>query len=108
MSCNSSEPHDPPKDANNVEPTPIEGLNPSSALPSSEIQKAALRSVQDVLSQHKALARNPQKARTLAVKLAKDAIFDVHVMKLCTPRGSRELPALPVVELAFLKKILLQ
>ena len=95
-------------DINDVEPTSIEGLNPASALPSSEIRKQGLRSIDDVLSQYKSLCNDVQKAGSLAAKLAREAVFGTHVMKLCTPCGNRELPGLPVAELTLLKKIILQ
>ena len=97
-----------PTNVNDVEPTPIPGLNPASALPSSEIQKQGLRSTEEVLSQYKALCKDVQKAGSLATKLARESIFGVHVMKVCTPCGNRELPGLPVAELTLLKKIVLQ
>ena len=74
--CSSSE--DSETDESSVEPTPIEGLNPQTALPSSEIQKEKLRSAEDVLTQYKALTKDVQKAGSLAVKLAHEAVFSVH------------------------------
>ena len=53
------------------------------ALPSSGIQKEKLRSVDDVMMQYKALTKDVQKAGSLAVKLACEAVFGVHVMKMC-------------------------
>lgn len=44
------------------------------------------------------------KASTLAVKLAKDAVFGEDVIRKCTPLGGRDLPGLPTEELFFLKK----
>ena len=95
-------------DESSFEPTPIEGLNVQTALPSSEIQKEKLKSVDDVLLQYRALTKDVQKAGSLAIKLAHEAVFGVHVMKMCTPCGNRELPGLPVAELMELKRIMIR
>ena len=44
------------------------------------------------------------KAPTLAMKLAKEAIFGDDVMKKCIPVGGRDLPGLPIPELQILKQ----
>lgn len=88
--------------------TKIEGTNLATALPSHEIQKHKLRSVEDVLLQYKKLTTDVAKAGSLATKLAREAVFGVYVMKLCTPLGSRELPGLPVAELQHLRQTVLQ
>ena len=75
------------------------------ALPSSEICKNKLRSVQEVLAENVKL-QTESLAGTLCQKLAKEAIFGKDVMKKCTPAGSREYPALPQAELYELKKIM--
>ena len=43
----------------------------------------------------------------LTVKLAKEAVFGEEVMRRCTPGGTRELPALPSMELYELKRTVL-
>ena len=58
--------------------------------------------------QYKALTKDVQKAGSLAVKLAHEAVFGVHVMKMYTPCGNRELPGLPVAELMELKRIMIR
>ena len=74
-------------------------------LPSSEIPRNVLRSVEDVLAENIKL-RTESLAGTLCQKLAKEAVFGKAVMKKCTPGGTREYPALPQVELYELKKIM--
>ena len=44
------------------------------------------------------------KAPTLAMKLAKEAIFGDDVMKKRIPVGGRDLPGLPIPELQILKQ----
>jgi hypothetical protein len=44
------------------------------------------------------------KASTLAVKIAKDAVFGEALMKKCTTMGVRQLPGLPRKELYDIKK----
>ena len=46
------------------------------------------------------------KAGTLAVKLAKEALFGDAVLKQCTPAGSHKLPGLPTAKLFQLKKVI--
>ncbi len=79
--------------------------NASAVLPSSEINKKSLRTVQEVLQQNTKLW-NESSAGTLSQRLAKDAIFGREVMRKCTPNGTREYPALPREELYELKTTL--
>ena len=44
------------------------------------------------------------KAPTLAMKLAKEAVFGDEVMMRCTPVGGRAFPGLPIAELQLLKQ----
>ena len=44
------------------------------------------------------------KASTLAVKLARDSIFGIKVLKMCTVAEGRGLSALPVAEVRKLKE----
>ena len=43
----------------------------------------------------------------LTVKLGKEAVFGVEVMRRCTPGETRELPALPHAELYEMKRVVL-
>ena len=92
------------------EPFPICQSGTSRALPSSEIKKDKLNSVEGVLAKYAALlskGTSESNIRMLSVKLAKEAIFGEDVMVRCTPGGTRELPGLPTRELYELKKVLL-
>ena len=77
------------------------------SLSSSAITKDKLQSVAAVLEQHHRL-KGEKNAGSLAIKLAKDALFGDEVLKLCTPMGNRSLPALPTKELQQLKAIIYQ
>ena len=79
--------------------------NASATLPSSEIARHTLRSVDEVLEENAKL-RTESTAGTLCQKLAKEAIFGKAVMKKCTPNGTREFPALPREELYKLKTVM--
>lgn len=57
----------------------------------------------DVIEQNHKLA-NQSKVSTLAVKIARDAVFGPKLMRQCTPLGVRDLPGLPRAELYELKK----
>ena len=74
-------------------------------LPSSVINVDSLHDVDDVIEKYPKL-KGESKAGTLAVKLAKEALFGDAVLKQCTPAGSRELPGLPTAELFQLKKVI--
>lgn len=87
----------------NPRPKPIPVKKASNALPSSAINKEKLKAPVLVIKQHPKL-RGDSKAGTLAVKLAREAIFGDDVLAKCTPGGSRELPALPNDELNLLKE----
>jgi len=63
--------------------------NASATLPSSEIARHTLRSVDEVLEENAKL-RTESTAGTLCQTLAKEAIFGKAVMKKCTPNGTRE------------------
>ena len=77
--------------------------NPENALSSSEIDATKLSSINMVVAKYSKL-KGEAKAPTLAMKLAKEAIFGDEVMKKCTPVGGRDLPGLPVAELQMLKQ----
>lgn len=85
-----------------VSPLPI-NANGKNLLPSFQIQRAKLLSMESVLEKYHNMHME-NKAPTLAWKLAREAVFGVTVLRQCTPLGSLELPALPIVELTELKK----
>ena len=74
-------------------------------LPSSAIDRSSLTAVDVILSKFSKL-RCESKVGTLAVKLAKEALFRDKVLIKCTVMGERGLPGLPAAELMELKKIL--
>ena len=74
-------------------------------LPSVEINREQLKSAPEVLQKYSYL-RTECKSGALTVKLAREAIFGDLVLKRCTPRGWKDLPALPQTELNQLKAIL--
>ena len=93
---------------------PLSGLPPAtlqlkkvkateSALPSGAIQES-LEDIDDVMARYPNL--KGAKLPTLAMKLAKEAVFGEKIMKQCTPFGSRSLPGLPTAELNKLKEVL--
>ena len=86
-------------------PLPVKAA--SNGLPSSEIKRSNLTSVTNVLLKYPKL-RGDSKAGTLAVKLAREALFGDDVLIRCTTFGNREHPALPVAELNQLKDKLFQ
>ena len=71
-------------------------------LPSAEINREQLKSAPEVLQKYSYL-RTECKSGALIVKLAREAIFGDLVLKRCTPRGWKDLPALPQTELNQLK-----
>ena len=92
-----------------VEPLPIEAVNKLNALPSSAILKENLLPVVTVLSKYCKLRNNIKHVGKLAVILGREAIFGVDVMMQCTPLGGNmKYKGLPINELHFLKKIILQ
>ena len=90
-------------------PHPIAPRNSRfAALPSSDINRAKLKNVNDVLQKHANLLGDESKIGRLAVKLAREAIFGDDILKLCTPRGFNDKPALPQMELNHLKAVLFE
>lgn len=73
------------------------------ALPSGAIQES-LENIDDVIARYPSL--KGAKLPTLAMKVAKEAVFGEKIMKQCTPFGSRSLPGLPTAELDKLKEAL--
>lgn len=87
-------------------PLPLTNIvdNPN-ALPSSQIKKEKLMSVESVVAKYSNLVTE-SKMPTLAWKIAKEAVFGEDIMKMCTPIGTRDKPGLPVKEMAEFKKIM--
>ena len=85
---------------------PFKNTN-KNVLDSSEIAKADenLTSVSSVLSKYPKL-RCESKIATLAVKLAKEALFGEKILVRCTVVGERTLPGLPIAEVNELKTII--
>ena len=77
--------------------------NPERALASSEINHTTLCTVEEVMAKYRNL-KGEAKAPTLAVKLAREAVFGDEVLMKCTPVAGRELPGLPIAELQLLKQ----
>ena len=71
-------------------------------LSSDDINKARLKSVQDVLQRYPNL-QTESTIGALAVKVAREALFGDEILRRCTPRGWQDLPALPQAELNMLK-----
>ena len=86
-------------------PTPLPSVASTNALPSSATNKSLLCNPEDVIARYPKL-RGESKAGALACKLAQEAFFGNDVLKQCIPSGNRELPALPVKEVADLKKVI--
>lgn len=85
-------------------PRPIKAHE--NALPSSMIVAwDGEKTIQAVIENNHKLAK-VSKVSTLAVKIAKEAVFGEMVMRKCTPMGSRELPGLPRKELFEVKQAL--
>ena len=87
-------------------PLPIDGINYSNSLPSTEINKALLRPVEYILQ--KAPLTTITNAGKLAVLLSRECVFGVGVLRQCTPLGAGNLKGLPVRELHWIKQIILQ
>ena len=76
-------------------------------LPSSEIETEKLIPPADIIHKYIKL-KTQSKAPTLAVKLARESVFGVKVLQMCTVAGGRELPALPITEIRKLKDFMFQ
>ena len=96
-----------PKDLNlpshHRRPLPIPNKH-DNALSSSAIKdwKGRMTISEVIESNHK--LTTVSRVSTLAVRIARDAVFGKQVMKLCTAQGGRELPGLPREELYEIKK----
>ena len=92
------------------EPHPLWGIDIERSLPSSEIDKMKLATVNEVLFKNSKLIRMDAKLveiRKLCLLLAKEALFGDDILARCTPCGTGFYPALPYTELYELKKVLL-
>ena len=89
----------------NFSPEPFAIKFGDNVLPSSEIESSTLTPVDVLLGKFSRL-RCESKVGTLAVKLAREALFGDKVMHKCTVMGERGLPGLRAAELMELKKIL--
>ena len=77
-------------------------------LPSTAINKKALKTVKAVTEANIHLTNKTGKMTTFAVVLAREAIFGDEVMAQCTAKGSGEKPGLPHNELMELKDAVYQ
>lgn len=87
-------------------PTSVRTKSSNTYLPSSVINKAKLKESSEVILKYPKL-RSPSNVGTLAIKLAREAVFGEEVLAKCTVYSDRELPGLPVEELQQLKQTLL-
>jgi len=84
-------------------PKPFDDKYDSNALPSSAIEDwPGKKTIQEVIEKNKTF-KNENKAPTLAMRIARDAMFGEKLMKKCTSLGCRDLPGLPRRELYQLK-----
>ena len=84
-------------------PMPIAAVNAKyDEMSSEEICRQELKTAQEVLQKYPDL-QVESKIGVLAVRLARQAFFGDNLMKRCTPRGWRNMPALPQAELNMLK-----
>jgi len=86
-------------------PCKIRSHSKQNSLPSSEINKQFLCTVDEVLKENSHLCTESC-AGTLCQRLAKEAIFAEDIMKHCTPYGTWESPGLPCDESYALKAIM--
>eukprot|EP00731_Ephydatia_muelleri_P022078 Em0014g669a len=104
----SFEAKEPPARDGMTSPLPVAtDKSTRKSLSSSAMTRDKLQSVAAVLEQHHRL-KGEKNAGSLAIKLAKDALFGDEVLKLCTPMGNRSLPALSTKELQQRKAIIYQ
>lgn len=94
-----------PQENSSYSPEPFGIKFGENILPSSEIPRAGLVPAEHILQKFSRL-RCESKVGTLAVKLAREAIFGDKVLIRCTVMGERELPGLPATELMELKRML--
>ena len=87
--------------ATDKDPLPLRHLYHNKPLPSSEIDKSDLVSVDYVMKGMKAKSLKPS---TVTQLLARESYFGESLMARCTPSGTKDLPALPKQEMLELKK----
>ena len=92
-----------------VEQSVLEPATPTPTATASAIiiDKSKLRPAEEVLAKYNKLCKVSQ-AGVLSCKLAREAFFGEDVLRQCTPLGKRDLPPLPIEELAALKETLVE
>lgn len=102
---------EPPHSSRPVGPaiTPISASKVKSPLPSSEISKSKLVTMDKFVAlHHTAIQEGKYETTTLARKLASEVVFGEEVLKKCTPFGHRPgLHGFPVAEFNLLKQLVL-
>ena len=83
------------------DPLPLRHLYHNKPLPSSEIDKSDLVSVDYVMKGMKAKTLKPG---TVTQLLARESFFGESLMAMCSPSGTKDLPALPKHEMFERKK----
>ena len=76
------------------------------SLPSTAIDKTQLVPAEEVLARNGQFVGKEGKLTTLAIVLARESFFGDDVLKICTPKGHVDKPALPHQELMELKEVL--
>ena len=76
------------------------------SLPSTAIDKTQLVPAEEVLARNGQFIGKEGKVTTVAVVLARESFFGDDVLKICTPKGHVDKPALPHQELMELKEVL--
>lgn len=105
LECETAPDKTPVLQESGPEPLSLRHTYLNKPLPSSQIPKHSLKSIEDVLKANRDL-KCEKKAGTLCQKLVKEAIFGSDIMRRCTLAGSKEFRALPKAELFYLKTII--
>jgi hypothetical protein len=74
-------------------------------MPSSSIDRSSLTTVSDVMERHPGICGEGN-ISLLTLRLAEEVFFGRDMLMLCTPKGARGRPSLPIKELSDLKVIL--
>lgn len=85
---------------------PMDGININTALGSDAIDKTLPRTSEQILNHLPQTHKS--NAGKMAVHLACQFVFEVGVMRRCTPLGAGKLPGLLVRELQCLKQLILE
>ena len=94
----------PPPPTCNTPQTPTGPAVSHRTLPSLAINKQGLKSIQQVMAENGQLTSYTSKITTLAVILAREAVFGDDVLGRCTAKGCGDRPALPHGELLQIKQ----